>query len=81
MSKVLSIISVILFFTATLFAQDGTLDQTFNSADNGNNYSVGANGDVKVIKPQTDGKILIGGTFTTYNGESVNYITRLNADG
>jgi uncharacterized delta-60 repeat protein len=81
MKKGLSVISFILFLATSLFAQEGSLDQTFNSFDNGNNYSVGANGNVKVIKVQTDGKTLIGGTFTTYNGESVNYITRLNADG
>jgi uncharacterized delta-60 repeat protein len=81
MKKGLGIVSFFLFLSISLFAQEGTLDQTFNSFDNGNNYSVGANGNVKAIKVQTDGKALIGGTFTTYNAESVNYITRLNADG
>jgi len=81
MKKGLCIISFFLILATSIFAQEGSLDQTFNSFDNGNNYSVGANGNVKVIKPQTDGKILIGGEFTTYNAESVNYITRLNADG
>ena len=30
---------------------------------------------------QGDGKIIIGGQFTTYNGTGRNYIARLNADG
>ena len=30
---------------------------------------------------QSDGKILVGGTFTSYNGTTQNYLTRLNTDG
>ncbi len=30
---------------------------------------------------QSDGKILIGGVFTTYNGTSRGYVARLNSDG
>lgn len=33
------------------------------------------------IALQPDGKILVGGYFTSYNGAGVNRITRLNADG
>lgn len=53
---------------------DGTLDTTFNPG-------TGANGTIYSIAEQTDGKILIGGTFTGFNGVSKNRITRLNADG
>jgi len=53
---------------------DGTLDTSFNPG-------TGANGTIFSIAEQTDGKILIGGTFTTFNGVSKNRITRLNADG
>jgi uncharacterized delta-60 repeat protein len=53
---------------------NGTLDTTFNS-------EVGADTYVRAIAIQSDGKILIGGDFTTYNGTSRNYIARLNADG
>jgi hypothetical protein len=38
-------------------------------------------GDVKgakVIKIQANGKILIGGEFTTYNGAPANYLVRVN---
>jgi len=53
---------------------DGTVDTTFNP---------NANGGVQSIAVQTDGKILIGGFFTTLNGGAVprNRIARLNADG
>ncbi|MES2573368.1 MAG: T9SS type A sorting domain-containing protein [Bacteroidota bacterium] len=53
---------------------DGTLDTSFNPG-------TGSNGRVYSIAVQTDGKILIGGTFTGFNGISKNRITRLNADG
>ncbi len=54
---------------------DGTLDQTFNP-------SGGANGDIYDIDLQTDGKIVVGGTFSTLNGSSErNKIGRLNPDG
>jgi len=54
---------------------DGTLDGTFNI---GTGFDL--NG-VNSIKIQPDGKILVGGLFTTYNGSPVNSICRLNTDG
>jgi len=53
---------------------DGSLDTSF---------TVGAGFDAipTEIKIQSDGKILIGGYFTTYNGTSSNRIIRLNTDG
>ncbi len=53
---------------------DGTLDTSFNPG-------TGANGSVYTIALQPDGKILIGGYFTTYNGTPRKYIARLNPDG
>ncbi len=53
---------------------DGSLDSSFAP-------SSGANDDVDSVAVQSDGKILIGGDFTTVNGASRNYITRLNTDG
>lgn len=51
---------------------DGSLDETFNSNVQGN---------PKTIILQPDGKILIGGDFTTVGGVSRKNIARLNADG
>jgi uncharacterized delta-60 repeat protein len=53
---------------------DGTLDTTFNPG-------TGASGSVGSVNLQSDGKIIIGGFFTTYNGTSRNRIARLNTDG
>ena len=53
---------------------DGTLDNTFNTG-------TGPYGDVSSIAIQSDGKIIIGGRFTSFNGVLKEYIARLNADG
>jgi uncharacterized delta-60 repeat protein len=53
---------------------DGSLDTAFNPG-------TGANDSVNIIALQPDGKVLIGGVFTTYNGVGRNRIARLNADG
>ena len=53
---------------------DGTIDTTFAPAS-------GANGAINVIALQADGKILIGGAFTNFNGTTTNGLARLNADG
>ncbi len=53
---------------------DGTLDAAFNNG-------TGADATVRAISLQPDGKMVIGGNFTLYNGTTSNYITRLNSDG
>jgi uncharacterized delta-60 repeat protein len=54
---------------------DGTLDESFNP---GTGVSGGA---VRALAIQPNGKILIGGDFSTVNGFSRRGIARLNADG
>lgn len=53
---------------------DGTIDNSFNIGS-------GFNGEVKDVKIQTDGKVLVGGNFTTFNGNNINRLVRLNSDG
>ena len=53
---------------------DGSIDNTFN-------IGTGFDSQVATIKSQLDGKILLGGFFTTYNGVTTNRIIRLNTDG
>lgn len=55
---------------------DGSLDMGFLAAS-----GTGANGQVRSVLIQTDGTILIGGDFTTYNGVARNRVARLNSDG
>jgi len=53
---------------------DGTLDTLFN-------LGTGTNGNIRCVSIQDDGKIIIGGLFTSYNGVARKNIARLNADG
>jgi len=62
-------------------AQDGSLDLSFNTQDAGFQAAYGASDHVYAIAVQTDGKILIGGAFLSYNGVPVNKLARLNPDG
>ena len=54
---------------------------TDGSVDNSFVYGTGFDSSVKIITTQPDGKILVGGDFTTYSGVGTNYIVRLNSDG
>jgi len=51
------------------------------SLDPGFNVGSGAEGDVRCLAIQADGKILVGGTFSRFDGVSMKSIVRLNADG
>ncbi len=55
---------------------DGTLEglDTFNPG-------TGASAQINCIALQPDGKILVGGNFTSFNGQARNRIARLNPDG
>jgi uncharacterized delta-60 repeat protein len=55
---------------------DGTLDSTFST-----NLGTAFNDIVRTIVLQSDGKILVGGEFTTLNGITRNRLVRLNTDG
>lgn len=54
--------------------KDGSKDSSFN-------IGTGFNRNVNTIALQPDGKIVVGGNFTTYNGTIQNRIIRLNPDG
>ena len=52
----------------------GTLDRTFDPGS-------GPNSRVVCVLPQSDGKTLISGLFTSFNGTNRGHIARLEADG
>lgn len=54
---------------------NGSLDTSFGAGQSG------ADDFVNVMAIQPDGRILIGGNFTTVNGVSRRFVARLNADG
>jgi uncharacterized delta-60 repeat protein len=57
---------------------NGTYDNTFNV---GTGFGTAVDAYVQTIVIQSDGKIVVSGAFTTYNGTTVNRILRLNTDG
>ena len=67
----------------TSFVKGGLVDKSWDDRDQTGQFGVGpgANAVVYSIAVQTDGKILVGGEFTTWNGTTVGRIVRLNADG
>lgn len=56
---------------------DGGLDTAFNSGGTG----TGSFGIVRALVLQADAKVVLGGSFTIYNGVSRNNIARVNTDG
>jgi len=72
MKKIL--LAALMASTAIAYSQDGTWDTTFN-------IGTGADAPVNGIEALANGKILIGGQFVNYNGQVVNGLARLNADG
>ena len=51
------------------------------SIDTGFFVGTGFSGTVQSIALESDGKILVGGSFTSYNGVTQRLLTRLNTDG
>lgn len=58
----------------TRLKPDGTIDENFNTG-------TGFNGKVYSSCVQSDGKIIVGGSFTSFNGKSCGRLVRLNEDG
>lgn len=53
---------------------DGTIDNSFQTG-------TGFKGDVATVARQADGKLIVGGNFTTYNGTASAPLIRLNSNG
>ena len=60
---------------------DGSVDPTFNPGTSTGNGIITFPSAVQAFEVQPDGKILVGGGFSGYNGFDVNGIVRINPDG
>ena len=67
------ILLLVLLFSIHIVAQPGSLDATFNVGTGTNSY-------ILTSLIQDDGKIFIGGIFSSYNGAASNSIARINPD-
>ncbi len=63
------------------FGQPGSNDPTFNPGDLGFGNGEGIRGPVYALAQQPDGRIIVGGGFTSINGVECGQIARLNTDG
>ncbi len=63
-----------------LLETDGSVDPAFNAGGAGFQNATGTQS-VAALAVQSDGKILVGGSFQSYDGQAVNGIARLNANG
>jgi len=66
------------FFLLTLILPSLAVPAYAQTADT---FNPGANAAVNAMTLQADGKILVGGAFTTLGGLARNYLGRLNSDG
>ncbi|CAM3652622.1 delta-60 repeat domain-containing protein [Flavobacterium chungbukense] len=74
------IILVLLPLKTLLLAQQGKVDNSFNTIDNGE-FGDGFNNAVRTLQIQKDGNLIVGGNYVSLNGSPVSYLTRLNPDG
>ncbi|WP_394775695.1 T9SS sorting signal type C domain-containing protein [Flavobacterium sp.] len=75
---------ILAFILLSLFteiqAQQGKLDITFNTIDNGLNGD-GFDKTVRTLSLQPDDKLIVGGEYLNLNGIPTSYLTRLKPDG
>jgi uncharacterized delta-60 repeat protein len=78
-------LALLLFSSFQLLAQPGSLDFSFGPNDVGNSNGLGFSAEtfdqVEMIEVLPDGRSIMGGTFTQYNGTTLGNIVRLTPDG
>lgn len=74
MKKYLIIFTLLAVIPLNVNAEIISVDSTFNT---GTSF----NGTVNATAIQTDGKVIVGGSFNNYNGQPVRNLTRLTATG
>lgn len=74
---------VIVFSLSTFnpaYCQEGRVDATFNTYDDGLSGD-GFDNTVRTVSIQSDGKLIVGGDFLNFNGAATPYLCRLLPDG
>ncbi|MGL2988073.1 T9SS sorting signal type C domain-containing protein [Flavobacterium sp. RSSA_27] len=78
--KTLFFLLVFSFGCASVFGQQGKVDPTFNTYDDGL-LGDGFDNTVRTLSAQDDGKVIVGGDFLNFNGVATPYLCRLLPDG
>ncbi|MGO4904867.1 T9SS sorting signal type C domain-containing protein [Flavobacterium sp. W20_MBD1_R3] len=73
-------IFLVFFFVNVAFSQQGKSDAAFNTYDDGLQGD-GFDAAVRTVALQTDGKLIVGGSFLFFNGAATPYLCRLLPDG
>lgn len=82
MRRPLLVAAVAILNCLALSAQPGSIDQSFNSGDPGfGAQGKGADGPVEHILVKPDGKIVIAGRFSSWNGTPADRVAQLLPDG
>ena len=68
------------FYNVKLYAQQGKVDITFNTLDDGQNGD-GFDNTVRTLSLQSDQKLIVGGEYLSLNGVPSSYLTRLQSNG
>ncbi len=80
MKKIVLILSLSILQFMDVNAQLGTIDPNFSLGTGFTGTGI-TQARVEIINQQTDGKLLVGGWFTSYNENPASRIARLNLDG
>ncbi|WP_431243367.1 delta-60 repeat domain-containing protein [Flavobacterium sp. P21] len=75
-----SLVLLLFFGNFTLYSQQGKVDITFNTVDDGS-IGDGFDGTVRTLSLQPDQNLIVGGEYLNLNGIPSSYITRLKPDG
>lgn len=81
MRALITFLFALLLAAGNTIAQPGAIDHTFNPGDFGFGYGDGPNGEISSMILQSDGQLLIGGSFTTVDGIPRHSIARISPDG
>ncbi|WP_055094538.1 T9SS sorting signal type C domain-containing protein [Flavobacterium aquidurense] len=77
---ILTFILLSFFSEVSLYAQQGKVDITFNTIDNGLNGD-GFDKTVRTLSLQSDNKLIVGGDYLNINGIPASYLCRLKPAG
>ena len=75
-----SVFLLFFFITNVTYSQEGKADATFNTYDDGL-LGDGFDGTVRTVNLQSDGKLIVGGEFSNFNGAITPKLCRLLPDG
>lgn len=79
--KIFLLVTIIsCFYTEQLYAQQGKVDSTFNTLDDGQNGD-GFDNTVRTLSLQSDQNLIVGGDYLNLNGIPASYLTRLKPEG